>query len=1363
MVSCVCVRDVSKHDTQTRHAATRTPSHECCACIQTHKHAHPCTGGKGKVDASERFSFESSPQEKQAVCGKFHCKDQGTGVDNEAAQYIIASTSEKAVGTKYALNIHLLKFFALYQWNLPRPDIIFSVTGGAAAFDLNNDEKDKILKGLMEGTRELSPWFITGGSNVGIMKYVGEARAKYNPSVPLIGIGPLGIFKDIDELKRLARGHGSAMTRKKTLVLKDDQPWKLTTEESSGQVMKNTDRQRQKQPGVELNNNHSHFILVDDGAQAGFGTETKLRANFESCVAANLPPHNIRDETGKVKGAIRPFQSGCKSREMETYILETMKKEEISWNRMSLKNPGPKTSFGGVPLVSVCVQGGPGTIQTVADATANFTPSLLVRGSGKAADLMSDCVLMRFGPQHDHYTQPLDRDRKQRLLMSFFASECGLLTEDVTSVGGGSDVVHDWSSDDYQCYNLAGVKAVLMRAAQCLQDEANIAHMKEACQQDGTLRRVEEWVNKYCERVSSEPRNFYGQTKREVQDFSGLQKGQFGAVTAFCDRQGLFCNIEPLDTSPNTVNILIHSRTEKFDLHKGGGKSFMSEAKAAANDIRPLANRKWSKEDIDRSHHLEDKCRHIFHEYEMVLNEQDYSKKPGEYCRLLNLTLKAVTSNMCWVYELHSLLPNAPDFRSSLLACLINGLGHPASDDETTLSRKLSYTILWDRVDVLDEVLQRTGLKEPKKRLAVLQHAIIEAIGRNRVEVTAKLLDSGANLDKFDIGVKHHKEEKRKILKLVRKASSVLREDKQKVDTQDADGPLNTEEFEELKHFESWERLLNLGKRDSHSSYVNVLSSEVKDTLNSNSSMFSNMNDPFEFLRSRLRKYQGSSVSPQSDTQSDEEEAPSREPMLMHDQLRLYTILSAKTMEVKRGMEIKQSLKRNDRGSAGPKPAVAALEEAKVTRHLMILLGLYQDILGERFRYKLGVQGPFFDLFLWNVLMNRKEMAELFWRHCIFPVRSAITAACLLRKMSAKIVVDPITSKSMLDNADYFEDLAIQVQKKALEQDQATATQSMDCPLIVWSNFSLLDLAMYAGCERFVEECCESAIDDLFTGDISPYGTEWLEVKIFACICTLGTALYFRPHMLQFNAPPRSSVVRNAAQRRKAPEGYPWKPLEHGTLRELYARYQKQKENKIGSAQSPRAAESSTCGDDETSGDDVAHLFQQALDMRSKLMSNQGTIVYRKAMRLVHKVDTDPSWAKNMSDEQLRELWEPTFTFRERLYLFWHAPMVLYFSNMIVQMIVTAFFINLHCHLNNMISTPELRRLTVMHEIVLSLYFISCFVRESLQLFISTTSSEYFQDKWNWFDIISMITFFAGTCVHLRSCLCHCASRSKWH
>jgi len=75
-----------------------------------------------------------------------------------------------------AVNIHLLKIFAFYEWALKRPEIIITVTGGAANFDLNSDAQDKILKAMMEGTRDLSPWFVTGGTHSGIMKFVGEAR-----------------------------------------------------------------------------------------------------------------------------------------------------------------------------------------------------------------------------------------------------------------------------------------------------------------------------------------------------------------------------------------------------------------------------------------------------------------------------------------------------------------------------------------------------------------------------------------------------------------------------------------------------------------------------------------------------------------------------------------------------------------------------------------------------------------------------------------------------------------------------------------------------------------------------------------------------------------------------------------------------------------------------------------------------------------------------------------------------------------------------------------------------------------------------------------------------------------------------------
>lgn len=66
--------------------------------------------------------------------------------------------------------------------------------GGAQAFDMSTEDKDKIMKGMMDGNRNLDAWFITGGTKTGIMEYVGEGRAKYNPKAPLIGITILGVI-----------------------------------------------------------------------------------------------------------------------------------------------------------------------------------------------------------------------------------------------------------------------------------------------------------------------------------------------------------------------------------------------------------------------------------------------------------------------------------------------------------------------------------------------------------------------------------------------------------------------------------------------------------------------------------------------------------------------------------------------------------------------------------------------------------------------------------------------------------------------------------------------------------------------------------------------------------------------------------------------------------------------------------------------------------------------------------------------------------------------------------------------------------------------------------------------------------------
>jgi hypothetical protein len=126
--------------------------------------------------------------------------------------------------------------------------------------------------------------------------------------------------------------------------------------------------------------------------------------------------------------------------------------------------------------------------------------------------------------------------------------------------------------------------------------------------------------------------------------------------------------------------------------------------------------------------------------------------------------------------------------------------------------------------------------------------------------------------------------------------------------------------------------------------------------------------------------------------------------------------------------------------------------------------------------------------------------------------------------------VDPMTSSIMLQNADHFEMLATEIQLQALKEDQYTGTQCLDVPLVIWRDMSLLDLTMEGNCEKFLEDCCASSLDDLFTGDISPYGDAWITLKMFMCTISLGLPLLFFPDLFEFNPPPRSRIVRTSSQ-----------------------------------------------------------------------------------------------------------------------------------------------------------------------------------------------------------------------------------------
>ena len=73
----------------------------------------------------------------------------------------------------------------------------------------------------------------------------------------------------------------------------------------------------------------------------------------------------------------------------------TLRKAAAEKQAAAIKNSHKRRCPEEVPLVSVCVQGGPGTVDTVLDAVVNGTPSLLVKGSGQAACILSDAVLLK--------------------------------------------------------------------------------------------------------------------------------------------------------------------------------------------------------------------------------------------------------------------------------------------------------------------------------------------------------------------------------------------------------------------------------------------------------------------------------------------------------------------------------------------------------------------------------------------------------------------------------------------------------------------------------------------------------------------------------------------------------------------------------------------------------------------------------------------------------------------------------------------------------------------------------------------------------------------------------------------------------
>jgi transient receptor potential cation channel subfamily M protein 2 len=87
-------------------------------------------------------------------------------------------------------------------FNLPEPKMILSITGGAKKFSIDKDTKRAFKLGLMKAAKTTKAWIISGGTNAGVMRLVGDAVAQdlNAKDLTVLGIASWGCIDFNEEL-----------------------------------------------------------------------------------------------------------------------------------------------------------------------------------------------------------------------------------------------------------------------------------------------------------------------------------------------------------------------------------------------------------------------------------------------------------------------------------------------------------------------------------------------------------------------------------------------------------------------------------------------------------------------------------------------------------------------------------------------------------------------------------------------------------------------------------------------------------------------------------------------------------------------------------------------------------------------------------------------------------------------------------------------------------------------------------------------------------------------------------------------------------------------------------------------------------
>ncbi|CAF1451499.1 unnamed protein product [Rotaria sordida] len=242
-------------------------------------------------------------------------------------------------------------------WCLRTPDLIISIAGGATRFDLSARLKKAFQLGLVSAAATTNAWIITAGKNTGVVKVVGEALSKYRYKhqkdgidIPCIGIASWGYTAGKDQLDRsmsIKSNHGNIIDANGTNISSKKYQHNIAIDaiHMTGDAVYAIQTYVVKEKAentCDLEPNHTHFLLFDDGTS---------KAEHVLSLRAGIEMYSRRINTEEtIEGAVPTL----------------------------------------IPVVMVLFEGGRSSIQTLCEALDSNTPVVVVKESGRAADLVAD-------------------------------------------------------------------------------------------------------------------------------------------------------------------------------------------------------------------------------------------------------------------------------------------------------------------------------------------------------------------------------------------------------------------------------------------------------------------------------------------------------------------------------------------------------------------------------------------------------------------------------------------------------------------------------------------------------------------------------------------------------------------------------------------------------------------------------------------------------------------------------------------------------------------------------------------------------------------------------------------------------------